>query len=130
MKNEKIEEIRERFYQYMEDGYGGGKEGLRCSECDSRYRGTADIVQLCPMCMAKKTKDESYEKGIQDAALQKVDELDVPYFMKAYETVIRKQLLGEIMEEIKVKTTYEKIAGGGEYSAGYNDAIEIIKSKY
>jgi hypothetical protein len=42
-----------KFIQYCNDSYNGGKEGLRCTECDRKYRGESAIVQLCPVCQAK-----------------------------------------------------------------------------
>ena len=42
----------EDFTEYMENGYSGGNDGLRCDVCDKKYRGTAGMVQLCPICKA------------------------------------------------------------------------------
>jgi len=49
-----VEEIVEDFTQYCNDGYNGGKDGLRCTECDRKYRGQAQIEQLCPVCNVRK----------------------------------------------------------------------------
>ena len=46
------EKARDKFIQYRNDGYNGGKEGLRCSLCDQKYRGEAQMMQLCPVCQA------------------------------------------------------------------------------
>jgi len=43
---------QDKFFEYMSQGYAGGKDGLRCSVCDHKFRGEANIVQLCPRCMA------------------------------------------------------------------------------
>lgn len=39
-----------------------------------------------------------------------------------------KQSITELLEDMPTgKTGYEAVAGGGEYSAGYNDALDYIK---
>jgi len=43
-------EAREKFLQYKRDGYNGGESGLRCTNCDCKYRGDAQMIQLCPTC--------------------------------------------------------------------------------
>lgn len=52
-------EARKEAFDYMVQGYSGGKDGLRCSECDNKFSGIANIVQLCPACFVEKYIDRA-----------------------------------------------------------------------
>jgi hypothetical protein len=57
------QEAIKEFAEYMTNGYSGGNNGLRCSNCDNKYSGEASIIQLCPMCKANSLITKAYEKG-------------------------------------------------------------------
>ena len=68
MKEIKNEEIVKEFLEYSTEGYAGGESGLRCTDCDRKYSGTASIVQLCAVCRARKiltTKDQEIKKIVE-----------------------------------------------------------------
>jgi protein-arginine kinase activator protein McsA len=50
-----IEERQTVAYQYMRNGYAGGKEGLRCTTCYNKFAGDSALVQLCPRCFTTET---------------------------------------------------------------------------
>lgn len=54
-KHEKWSKEVDEFFEYQSAGYGGGKNGLRCSVCDHKYSGDANIIQLCPRCKVSQT---------------------------------------------------------------------------
>lgn len=45
-----IDEMEKELLQYSSGGYSGGKDGLRCFECDRKYSGEASYGQLCAVC--------------------------------------------------------------------------------
>ncbi len=48
--NQILSEMKKEFLQYSSEGYSGGKDGLRCFECDRKYSGEASYGQLCAVC--------------------------------------------------------------------------------
>jgi hypothetical protein len=58
-----IEQLAEKFREYMLEGYNGGPDGLRCSLCDRKYRGISAIRQLCPECNARELLTQAYKSG-------------------------------------------------------------------
>ncbi len=71
-----VEERASEFIEYRNDGYNGGKEGLRCCDCDCKYRGTAAIRQLCPVCRVKETLTAD-RTALIEAGVRKLKEMKV-----------------------------------------------------
>ena len=72
-----VEERVEEFAEYMGDGYSGGKKGLRCTECDGKYRGDSALIQLCPKCRARQALTAAREAGARDEREQIIKELKI-----------------------------------------------------
>lgn len=68
-KQESVEEIMQEFTQYCDDGYSGGKDGLRCNDCDRKYRGQAQVKQLCPVCNVRQTL-EAERQAVREEMLE------------------------------------------------------------
>lgn len=72
-EHELIEELVNPFREHI-GSYDGGREGLRCSICDQKYRGDSGFVQLCPVCKARKAlttltakvREEEREKTLRE----------------------------------------------------------------
>jgi hypothetical protein len=67
MKDKRIMNIRESMYGYQSEGYSGGKDGLRCSDCDSKYSGESMMGQLCPMCRAEEIVKGERQQVLDEA---------------------------------------------------------------
>jgi len=90
MKNWKKE-----YHQYNSQGYGGGKDGLRCDNCDCKYSGTSQITQLCPICMTQNLLDKQ----------KKEHEILVNIILDEKNRILRqtgmlRQLVGEGMHDV------------------------------
>jgi len=68
------------FSEFMSEGYGGGIDCLRCSTCDHKYRGEAQVGQLCPRCKAAKiirTTISNVLQAIEEEVEEKLKEIDL-----------------------------------------------------
>lgn len=120
MKNKKIEDILKEFDRAF-------------NEIPYRSGMLVDVQADDVKAFISVSLQSIYEQGKKDATLEKVDELDVPYFMKAYKSVIRKQLLDEIMEMLKNEIyQYSSDLEQEDFDRNnvVSEIIEIIKDKY